>query len=755
MALKETIQITVDEAGLRQLQAALKKAGGEVNNFNNFLKEERTEGRKANFVINESTKSARALSAAFGGAGSGLIGNMSKAVGVFDDLGFAMSAAQVGADKMGGKMSTLAAGIGRIAIPIAVATAAWTLYSDTIDGFTKRSEEATKSLRDIQYALGEISFEEYNAQIKAELEKLVAEGKTIGNGFWQNFFNSPVVQMAGGATAQTIADLINKSVKADKDENNLAQAKGRQALGLGGISNRDALQEVELQLQNIRATANRLTESQEERVKAERTILELTKQREALLRPDAILKAIRDFQYQNSALQSDTSIIRARNEISKNPGNSLRNLTALKDIAAAEADRQTQLQSRLGEVALYADTITPKVQRIAATQASIAAEEAKKAWADAQRLLEDAQLTLASVQRAFKDKWQTPTSITGRIPEDQIKWNKEHGITIGDAASYDSDLQQIDELIRKQQEAQATADLLRRKYESLSNVEKTQTSIMLESMGMAERLAKLQVDNQRLQIQKEMATQEQSAYEASKAYLEASKAYTQGQLKEYGINIFTGAQSRNIPQQLKPISGPTPIGLRTEDMQTSFGDVFKMGFEGGEDRLDGFTQASLDAFSVIGDAGVQMWEDMFGGANSLLEQFIARFMGSLTDQVFNAGIGALLSLLPGGGLLNFFTGKYHDGGIVKAHAGMYLNAPASQEIPIIARGGEMVLTEQQQGRLFSMANGQGGSSAPVNVSLTINAMDAQSVRNTFNKKEIQRELMKAIGEATRSGRMAW
>jgi hypothetical protein len=43
---------------------------------------------------------------------------------------------------------------------------------------------------------------------------------------------------------------------------------------------------------------------------------------------------------------------------------------------------------------------------------------------------------------------------------------------------------------------------------------------------------------------------------------------------------------------------------------------------------------------------------------------------------------------------------FHEGGTVpKAHEGMFINAPPTQEFPILVRGGETIRTEKQEAQL--------------------------------------------------------
>ncbi len=124
-------------------------------------------------------------------------------------------------------------------------------------------------------------------------------------------------------------------------------------------------------------------------------------------------------------------------------------------------------------------------------------------------------------------------------------------------------------------------------------------------------------------------------------------------------------------------------------------------------------QAQLRKFKAVSDAMTRtitsafskIWNDIFGEANSLLEQFLQNVLTALVEVAAQkAALSITESIL---GLLGIFTGgasmaaaALHTGGVVKAHSGML----AKDEIPIIAKRGEVIWNERQQQNLFDMVN---------------------------------------------------
>lgn len=154
-----------------------------------------------------------------------------------------------------------------------------------------------------------------------------------------------------------------------------------------------------------------------------------------------------------------------------------------------------------------------------------------------------------------------------------------------------------------------------------------------------------------------------------------------------------------------------------------------------ERQFEVLSAASMALTDTLRANFSQAWDDIFGEANSLLEQFgrrflqilmddvLARFERSLLDRIAGGasggggggglGIGALAGAIhPALALLGFL---FHKGGTVpKAHSGAYVdpngalkglslsNIPSNKEFPIIVRGGETIRTEMQERHLQQM-----------------------------------------------------
>jgi len=101
---------------------------------------------------------------------------------------------------------------------------------------------------------------------------------------------------------------------------------------------------------------------------------------------------------------------------------------------------------------------------------------------------------------------------------------------------------------------------------------------------------------------------------------------------------------------------------------------------------------------------------------------------------FSGSLGIFSSLLS---IFSFF----HDGGIIKAHNGRLLG---HDEVPVIAKKGEMVLNENQQSNLWQMINrGEGGSSQPITINLN-NVMDGKVIDSRVYRilPDVQRQLIR-------------
>lgn len=117
-------------------------------------------------------------------------------------------------------------------------------------------------------------------------------------------------------------------------------------------------------------------------------------------------------------------------------------------------------------------------------------------------------------------------------------------------------------------------------------------------------------------------------------------------------------------------------------------------------------QAGFSTLSAeIGNGLYNEIDKALGGANSLLEKFLASVSAKIAEQVAMKGLKAILSLIPGVGAFAEFL-PFHSGGTVpRAHSGMYINAPSNREFPIIVRGGETVRTEAQESALRGRSAG--------------------------------------------------
>lgn len=226
-----------------------------------------------------------------------------------------------------------------------------------------------------------------------------------------------------------------------------------------------------------------------------------------------------------------------------------------------------------------------------------------------------------------------------------------------------------------------------------------------------------------------------------------SKAIEQG-LSPITPRSATTPQKPSVVGELQPVKEIEKVEASVKDLEVSFGEVFSMAWE----QQGGLTSAwisGLDAVNMsIVDGVGQAFESMFGEANSLLEIFVQNFLAQLTSQAVTSAIGGLLSFFGGGGVFSFLGGLFHQGGVVpKAHSGMYINAPSSREVPIIARGGEYIFTEDQMKGLASMGRGQS-----ITIQMNVNAIDAKSFSTFLGKKDVQMSLMKTLGKASRTGR---
>lgn len=152
--------------------------------------------------------------------------------------------------------------------------------------------------------------------------------------------------------------------------------------------------------------------------------------------------------------------------------------------------------------------------------------------------------------------------------------------------------------------------------------------------------------------------------------------------------------------------------------------------------------SGLDALGVKSDT----WASKLMVA---LEQFvkIEQIQNSI-NQLEEAGkTTSWLNYIPMLGSALKILALFHEGGIVpKAHTGMFINAPASQEFPIMVRGGETVRTERQEARLQNGMSGAGGRTY-----VTIQALDAGSFNDFLRDPGNRNVLISRINDALRKG----
>lgn len=652
MALKETITITVDEAGLKQLQSALKKTSHDVESFTGFLKEEKAENRRNNFVLRESKQSVDTLAKAFGSDGSGLIGTLGKTWESFDSLKFGLEGVSVAGKGLGGSIGALAGALGSVAIPIAVAGGAWVAYTEALDDVEKKHKELTSALNELKLKLGEMDESQFMAAIAKELDKLKEEGKKVGESWWDQF----IIGIGSRAEGAPLAALIFGKLANDRLANQVAQKqKEAQLLPYSEADTRrrggDVLMQIEQALIDQKKIFDDINRSMRERIDAEREINRLQKERDGIIGKNSNKEALEnerrlaDLRKKLRLNEYDSKEKGIRNVLSSEGGNlpPLLYYSVLKGLSENTSDRYKYLLGEFQRLGFKKDTPLNDPQKESQRQQLLS--EMEDAWSEIFKVFRETKDTLSA-------------------------YRKSGGTLLG------------------------------------VNV----TNDMVDNTG-----GKLGLQN------------------------------------HYG-NPYSPL-SMNDPSKIKVF----------QNAEQSFGDVFMKSFDVADDRLSAFNESFLSGIDTLRSVGIQMWDDIFGEANSLFEKFMEAFTANMMSRAVDAGVSAILSLFPGGGLINALVGgsgnskpmkTFHTGGVITAHSGMYLNAPSSQDIPIVARGGEMVLTEAQQTQLFNMANGRGSGQA-MNITLNINAIDAKGVKHAFSKKDNQRELMRAISDAVNSGRMSW
>lgn len=130
--------------------------------------------------------------------------------------------------------------------------------------------------------------------------------------------------------------------------------------------------------------------------------------------------------------------------------------------------------------------------------------------------------------------------------------------------------------------------------------------------------------------------------------------------------------------------------------------------------------------SIVGSLQRQLAEQIETDLNTIFDTFTSAIFSSLNgslsasnfgagDSAFSTGIGQIFSSIG-----SFFGGIFHSGGIIPGNP--------NQDVPIIAQGGEAVLTREQQRNLFSDRNGGTGGTSVQNVTINISGnVDQRSI----------------------------
>ena len=148
-------------------------------------------------------------------------------------------------------------------------------------------------------------------------------------------------------------------------------------------------------------------------------------------------------------------------------------------------------------------------------------------------------------------------------------------------------------------------------------------------------------------------------------------------------------------------------------------------FDAGDKARILFMQSFSSGISAVsmqvGDDMYYAFDRAFGGANSLLEKFVANVFAAMAEmlakQLAIAAVSGLLTVLTGGSygaIAGLLGGAFHQGGTVpKAHSGDFTAQPAAREFPIMVRGGETVRTEGQERDLQN--KGSKGTTVNINI----------------------------------------
>jgi hypothetical protein len=154
---------------------------------------------------------------------------------------------------------------------------------------------------------------------------------------------------------------------------------------------------------------------------------------------------------------------------------------------------------------------------------------------------------------------------------------------------------------------------------------------------------------------------------------------------------------------------------------------------------------------------------------SFVQTVISEVEGLIATLAAKAVFAQLLSFIfPAIGFAGFFNQMmgglkiFHAGGVVrKAHAGLYMDAPASQEFPIIVRGGETIRTEGQEAsvraamagrdQVRKMSARQGVTGNVTNHYWNIHALDPASFLELISRPDYRRAIAQVGDEYARKG----
>ena len=190
--------------------------------------------------------------------------------------------------------------------------------------------------------------------------------------------------------------------------------------------------------------------------------------------------------------------------------------------------------------------------------------------------------------------------------------------------------------------------------------------------------------------------------------------------------------------------------VKVEALTVDIGQVFD---EEWTTNLQMVNQAAEATARNIYDFFQGSIQGVSGLFKALCQTIISEVESLLATLAAKAMFAQLLSLIfPSvgfGGFFNQLTGLkiFHAGGIVpKAHDGMYINAPASREFPIVVRGGETVRTEGQEAALK-----RGNRGGVTNHYWNIQTMDAASFMDYISRPDARRALAAVGDDYSRKG----